>query len=156
MIRSFLIVTVFLLLQSCASKEKVPEGVLPKQKMREVMWDMIRASEFLQGYVFSKDSTIDKVAESQKWNDKIYKIHKTDKATFERSFAYYKAHPLQMKDMLDTLARKFITPGAGRYPADSAFKRRDSIRLQHQPTTRPVDSLLRKKFIKKTTPLKPR
>ena len=151
--RSFLIVTVFLLLQSCANNEKVPDGILPRQKMREVMWDMIRASEFLQNYVFAKDSTIDKVAESQKWNDKIYQIHKTDKATFEKSFAYYKAHPLLMKDMLDTLARKFITPGAGRYPADSAFKRRDSIRL-HQSPAKPVDSLLRKKLIKKTKPLK--
>ena len=153
--RSFLIVTVFLLLQSCANNEKVPDGILPKQKMREVMWDMIRASEFLQSYVFAKDSTIDKVAESQKWNDKIYQMHKTDKATFERSFAYYKAHPLLMKDMLDTLARKFITPGAGRYPADSAFKRRDSLRLHHQSPTGPVDSLIRKKLIKKTKPLKP-
>jgi len=153
--RSFFIVTVFLWLQSCGGKDKVPDGVLPKQEMREVMWDMIRASEFLQMYVFAKDSTIDKVAENQKWHDKIYQIHKTDKATFERSFAYYKAHPFLMKEMLDTLARKFIIPGAGRYPADSAFKRRDSMRLQHQSTARPVDSLLRKKLIKKTKSLKP-
>jgi len=155
MMRSFLFVTFFLLLQSCANKEKVPGGILPKQQMREVMWDMIRASEFLQAYVFTKDSTIDKIAESQKWYNKVFQIHKTDKATFEKSFAYYKANPLLMKDMLDTLARKFITPGAGRYPADSAFKKRDSMRLQHQSTTRPVDSLLRKKLIKKTKPLKP-
>jgi hypothetical protein len=155
MMRPFWIVILFLLFQSCANKAKVPDGVLPKEKMREVMWDMIRASEFLQAYVFSKDSTIDKVAESQKWNDKIYQIHKIDKATFERSFAYYKAHPIMMKDMLDTLARKFIVPGAGRYPADSVFKRRDSIRSQYQGPAKPVDSLLRKKLIKKTRPVKP-
>ena len=152
--RSVLIVTVFLLMQSCSNKDSMPEGVLPKQKMREVIWDMTRASEFLQSYVFPKDSTIDKVAESQKWYDKIYEIHKTDEATFEKSFAYYKAHPLLMKDMLDTLARKFISAGAGRYPGDSVFKRRDSIRLR-ESTGKPIDSLIRKKIIQKKKPLKP-
>jgi len=154
MMRSVLIVTVFLLLQSCASKEKVPDGVLPKQKMREVMWDMMKAAEFLQSFVFAKDSSIDKVAESQKWHDKIYQIHKTDKATFERSFAWYKAHPLQMKEMLDTLARKVIIPGAGGSSWDSSYKRRDSVRFFQSPH-KPIDTLLRKKLIKKANPLKP-
>ena len=45
--RSFLIVTIFFLLYACSDKDKLPEGVLPKQKMREIMWDMIRAGEFL-------------------------------------------------------------------------------------------------------------
>ena len=152
--RSFLVVTVLILIHACTGRDKAPDGVLPKQKMREIMWDMIRAGEFLQSYVFSKDSTIDKVAESQKWHDKIYEIHKTDKATFEKSFAYYKANPPLMKDMLDTLARKFITPGQGRYPADSAFSRRDTLRFRDS-TRRPVDSLLRNKFIKKKKPLNP-
>ena len=152
--RSFFIVTFLFLVLSCSNKDKAPEGVLPKQKMREVIWDMIRAGEFLQNYVFARDSTIDKVAESQKWHEKIYQIHKTDKATFEKSFAYYKAHPLLMKEMLDTLARKFITPGAGRYPSDSAFRRRDSIRSR-DTTNRSVDSLLRKRFLKKKKPLNP-
>ena len=149
----FLIVTIFILLQSCSDKNEVPEGVLPRQKMREVMWDMIRAGEFLQTYVFPKDSTIDKVAESQKWHDKIYEFHKTDKAEFEKSYAYYKEHPSLMKDMLDTLARKSITPPAGRYSSDSAFRRRDSLRLREAP--RPVDSILKKRIMKKNKPLNP-
>ena len=152
--RSFLIVTIFILLQSCSDKDKVPEGVLSRQKMREVMWDMIRAGEFLQSYVFPKDSTIDKVAESQKWNDKIYEFHKTDKATFEKSYAYYKEHPSFMKDMLDTLARNTLTPAAGRFSSDSAFKGRDSLRLK-ESRTRPVDSILKKRIMKKNRPLNP-
>lgn len=152
--RSFLIVTIFLM-QACSDKDKLPEGVLPKQKMREIMWDMIRAGEFLQSYVLPKDSTIDKVAEYEKWHDKIYVIHKTNKAAFEKSFAYYKAHPILMKEMLDTLARRNITsrPGAFDLPAkDSAVIKRDTIRLKDS-IRRPVDSLLRKRIIKKKKPL---
>lgn len=152
--RSFLIVTIFFLMQACSNKDALPEGVLPKPKMREIMWDMIRAGEFLQSYVLYKDSTIDKVAEHQKWYDKIYEIHKTNKAAFEKSYTYYKAHPLLMKEMLDTLARRNVTrPGVFNRPAkDSSVVKKDSLRLRDS-TRRPVDSLLRKRILKKKKPL---
>jgi len=155
MMRSFLIVTIFFLMQSCSNKDKLPEGVLTKQKMREIMWDMIRAGEFLQNYVLSKDSTLDKVAEYQKWYDKIYEIHKTNKAAFEKSYTYYKAHPFLMKEMLDTLARRNISarPGVFDLPSkDSTGVKKDTSRLKDS-IRRPVDSLLRKRFIKKKKPL---
>ncbi|HKZ65001.1 MAG TPA: hypothetical protein VJ111_01530, partial [Chitinophagaceae bacterium] len=56
----------FSFLLSCSDKNKLPKGVLPKQKMQEVMWDMIRTGEFLNSFVLYKDTAIDKVAESQK------------------------------------------------------------------------------------------
>ena len=102
--------------------------------MREIMWDMIRAGEFLQSYVINKDSTINKVAESEKWYNKIYEIHKTNKAAFEKSYAYYKAHPILMKEMLDTLATKTdYTRDLVRLicsAKDSTGIKRDSIRLK--------------------------
>ena len=152
--RSFLIVTIFFLMQACSNKDRLPQGVLPKQRMREIMWDMIRAGEFLQSYVLSKDSTINKAAEHQKWYDKIYEIHKTSRAAFEKSYTYYKAHPMLMKEMLDTLARRQITtrPGAFRPPGkDSTGFKKDSIHLRDS-MRRPFDSLLRKKLIKKPKP----
>ena len=152
---SFLIVTIFFLMQACSDKDKLPEGVLPKQKMREIMWDMIRAGEFLQTYVFSKDSTIDKVAEIRNGMIRYIEIHKTNKAAFEKSYAYYKAHPLLMKEMLDSLARRnvFTRPGVFDLPAkDSSVIKKDSIRLKDS-TRRPVDSLLRKRILKKKKPL---
>ncbi|HZI54613.1 MAG TPA: DUF4296 domain-containing protein [Chitinophagaceae bacterium] len=158
MMRSFLIGMVFFLMQACSNKDELPEGVLPKQKMREIMWDMIRAGEFLQAYVLPKDSTMDKVAEHQKWHDKIYEIHKTNKAAFEKSYTYYKAHPYLMKEMLDTLARRQITgrpTGPFNMPSkDSAIIKKDTIRVKDS-TRRSVDSLLRKRIIKKKKPINP-
>ena len=154
MMRSFLILTIFFLIQACANKDKLPQGVLPKQQMREIMWDMIRAGEFLQSYVLPKDSTIDKTAEHQKWYNKIYEIHKTNKADFEKSYAYYKAHPMLMKDMLDTLARIHIStrPGAVDLPRkDPTGFKRDSIRFRDS-IRKPADSLLRKRLIKRPKP----
>ena len=72
------------------------------------MWDMIRAGEFLNGFVFYKDTTVDKVAESQKWYDKIYQLHKITKSGFDKSYTYYQAHPVLMKELLDSLSKKQV------------------------------------------------
>jgi hypothetical protein len=104
-----LIFFVIIVVTGCADRTKLPEGILPKQKMREVMWDMFRAGEYLNSFVYYKDSTIDKAALSQKWYDKIYALHKTSKAQFEKSYTYYEQHPVLMKELLDSLSRKQVT-----------------------------------------------
>ena len=137
---------------ACSDKDKLPPGVLPKQQMREVMWDMIRAGEFLNGFVFNKDSTLSKTDISQKWFDKVYQLHKITKADFEKSYAYYNGRPALMKEMLDSLGKRqvYVRPVV----RDSASIK-DSInnrvnKGQKKDTLRvraPSDSL-RKKIIK--------
>jgi len=135
----------------------MPKGILSKQKMREVMWDMIRAGEYLNNFVFNKDSAIDKVAESQKWHDKIYELHKTNKAEFDKSYAYYKSHPLLMREVLDSLAKRQVNARPVPYNVnsskDSIFNKRDTIRATDS-IRRLSDSLLRNRIIKKNKPLK--
>ena len=69
---------------NCSDKNKIPAGILPRQKMQEVVWDMTRTAEFLNVFVFNKDSSIDKIAESEKWYNKVYQLHKTTKKEFEK------------------------------------------------------------------------
>jgi uncharacterized protein YcfL len=95
-----------LVLIACSGKKKVPEGVLPVPKMQEVLWDMIKAGEFLNNFVIFKDTTINRASESQKWYDKVYEVHKISKEQFDKSYAFYQAHPEMMKEMLDSLAKK--------------------------------------------------
>ncbi len=91
---------------ACSDKNELPKGILPRQKMQDVMWDIIRAEEFLNGFVIYKDTSIDKIAESKKWYDKIYQLHKITKKDFDKSYAYYKDHPVLMKQILDSLSKK--------------------------------------------------
>jgi Domain of unknown function (DUF4296) len=95
-------------LVACAGKDKVPDGILPAPKMQEVLWDMVRVGEFLNSFVFFKDSTINKATESQKWYDKVYEVHQISKEEFDKSYIFYKDHPLLMKEILDSLSRKTI------------------------------------------------
>src|SRR5436190_14772097 len=151
----FIICLVSSLIYACSDKEKLPKGVLPKQKMREVMWDMIRAGEFLNGFVFYKDSSRNKMAESEKWFAKIYQLHKISKTEFEKSYAYYNSHPVLMKEMLDSLAKRqiYVRPVVRDSTSvkDSANKK-INITPTKDTLRRSPDSL-RKKIIKMRTRL---
>jgi len=147
----FLILSILSLLFSCSDKNKLPKGVLPKQKMQEVMWDMIRTGEFLNGFVLYKDTAIDKVAESQKWYNKVYQLHKITKTDFDKSYAYYQGHPVLMKEILDSLSKKQV-PVKPAIQDSAAIK--DSIKKRIQPSLidkriRSIDTLKKRKIIKR-------
>jgi hypothetical protein len=147
----FIIGLLSFLIYACSDKDILPPGVLPKKQMREVMWDMIRAGEFLNGFVFNKDSALNKIEVSEKWYDKVYQLHKITKDEFEKSYAYYNSHPFLMKEMLDSLAKRqvYTTPVI----RDSTTIK-DSIN-NTKNSTQKADSIrksintIRKKMIKK-------
>ncbi|MDP9229987.1 MAG: DUF4296 domain-containing protein, partial [Bacteroidota bacterium] len=88
---------------SC-SNNKVPKGILPEPKMGNVLWDLIRADEFVLNYVH--DSTRSKKQESIKLYQQVFQIHKITKEEFEKSFSFYKKHPEILQPLLDTLERR--------------------------------------------------
>ena len=147
----FLTLSILSLLFSCSDKNKLPKGILPKQKMQEVMWDMIRTGEFLNGFVLYKDTAIDKVAESQKWYNKVYQLHKITKTDFDRSYAYYQDHPVLMKELLDSLSKKQV-PVKPAIQDSVAIK--DSIKKRIPPPVidrrlKIIDTLKNRKIIKR-------
>ena len=99
------ILVVAALLASCSDKNKLPENVLPHAKMQAVMWDIIRANDYLNNYVFYKDPATDKLAESEKWNNKVFEFHKITRQQFKISYEYYQQHPLLMKALMDSIGK---------------------------------------------------
>src|SRR5689334_24439349 len=84
---------------SCHDKDQVPPNILTKEKMQDVMWSLISAGEFINGYVILKDS-IDKVSETEKIYGRVFQFHKISREDFERSYTYYKQHPEIMRQMM--------------------------------------------------------
>ena len=151
MMKLFLILLLLPFVFACSNKNDLPEGILPPPKMQEVMWDMIRAGEFLNGFVFSRDSSIDQPAVSQKWYNKIYQVHKISKTVFDRSYAYYQEHPLIMKSLLDSLSKKqvpFKPPVQTSTPIkDSVIKRVVPPSIEQQKKI--IDTLTKRRILKK-------
>lgn len=139
-----------LLIVACSRNDKLPKDILPEMQMREVMWDMIRTGEFINGFVANRDSAVSKKAEMEKWFAKVYQLHKINRQVFDKSYAYYQAHPALMKNILDTLAKRqvYIKPVIR---DSSALRDTNNIRPH---SARPLDTIprafdsLRKKMIK--------
>jgi len=102
--RLLLIVILFC---SCSGKNNIPSDLLPKEEMEVVLWDMIRADQFLLNYVFVKDTAANKREESIKLYRKVLQLHKISKTKFEKSLAYYKARPQLLQPILDSLSKAY-------------------------------------------------
>jgi hypothetical protein len=83
----------------------VPSGILSPKEMQAVMWDMLRADQFLTSFVFNKDSTLNKTTESIKYYQQVFSIHQISEEEFQKSFSYYKAHPSLFKIIMDSLSK---------------------------------------------------
>lgn len=89
-------------LVSCTDKDKVPKGVLPKDKMQKVLWDMIQAERFRETFI--RDSSKDLKAETFKLYAQVFEIHKVTKDEFVKSYKFYMSRPDIARDMFDSLA----------------------------------------------------
>ena len=93
--------------------------------MRQVMWDMMRADEYVSHFVM-KDSTKRKKDELEKMYDEIFRLHGITQGQFKRSFDYYTSSPELFRPIIDSLGKQkgdykpyFAQPGTAK---DSLIK----------------------------------
>ncbi|MCX6262913.1 MAG: DUF4296 domain-containing protein [Bacteroidetes bacterium] len=96
----FFLITIGGLLAAC--KGGGNEQVLSINQMKVIVWDMLKADE-LYAVQQGKDSTIRIQKKNLTYYETIFAYHKISRTTFYKAFAYYEAHPLQMKELIDTL-----------------------------------------------------
>ena len=118
---------VLLLVIACGRGDRVPDNVLPREKMEAVLWDMIQADEFLKDFVLNKDTTLNDTLESIRLYERVFRFHEVDRQTFDSSFNFYRIHPKLMKEILDSLQ----VHKQGATPSTIPFDR---------PVTIPVDT----------------
>jgi hypothetical protein len=106
MIKKMLAAVVIIIVASCTGKDKIPNNVLPKDKMQAVLWDVLRADAFAFNFV-TKDSTKKPEAELAKLQQQIFAVHKVTRESFYSSYNYYLAHPRIMLPLLDTMTNKY-------------------------------------------------
>ena len=92
-----------LLFFSCKKKGTIPNDILEKQRMQELIWDLARADAFLTNFAGRNDSVFNRIKESATIYYQVFKIHKTTREEFSKSFEWYQQHPALMKTILDSL-----------------------------------------------------
>ena len=100
MIKCILIISISFLFYSC--KESVPSGLIQKNKMQEILWDVLRADALTQQLV-KGDSAKLLADENVKLTKDVFLIHNVTEEQFQNSYDYYTHHPDIMSSMLDSL-----------------------------------------------------
>ena len=141
--KAFFISLLILAITSCSSRDKVPNDILPQQQLQAILWDMLRADEFVMSYI-KNDSVRNKKDESTRLYEEIFRLHKTDRAQFKKSLMFYNGHPELLKVVFDSLEnrktteldirkRPSLTDSAHKRPIihDSTHKRQQLIDAAH-------------------------
>jgi|GEM_PF-352941 len=120
---------------SCTDKDKIPKGVLGKEKMQKVLMDMIQAERYRDGFIVY-DSSKDQKTETFKLYAQVFELNKISKDEFIKSYKFYMSRPDIAREIFDSLSsqatklRENLNKPA---PLDTALKSKsvtDSIKAK--------------------------
>jgi Domain of unknown function (DUF4296) len=139
-----------LVITGCAGKDKIPGNVLPPAKMQAVLWDMMRADQFLADYVFSRDTSKNKEKESITLYTRIFTIHQVTRQQFSESFAYYRTHPGQLQPLMDSISK--LNQGAPTHPVMAPVQPDVTDTMQLADTLKKTDTIKAADTVKQQLP----
>jgi uncharacterized protein DUF4296 len=86
----------------CKNKDGIPSGILGKDKMQAVWWNVIQANS-LTIQVIKKDTTKNTLIENAKLQKQVFDTYNITREDFYNSYSWYKAHPQLMAEVLDSM-----------------------------------------------------
>jgi hypothetical protein len=89
---------------SCSDKNNAPSGIIPKEKMEKVLWDMILADQYSAYYLAKDSARINVKKETLKLYQQVFQLHQVSREEFLKSYKYYVDHPRISKTLFDSLA----------------------------------------------------
>lgn len=87
---------------SCRGKDEIPSGILPPQKMRNVMWEILQADYYSDQFV-RKDSLRDAALENAGMQEQIFRRQGVTRKQYEESYRFYSGHHDLMKALMDSV-----------------------------------------------------
>jgi len=86
----------------CSDKDGVPSGVLAREDMQNVLWDMIQADQY-STYLAKDSGRINVKLENMRLYDQVFQLHHVTRDKFTKSYKYYMAHPELTQALMDSL-----------------------------------------------------
>jgi hypothetical protein len=109
----------FLFFAACISKNNPPRGIIQKDTMKNIMWDMIQADQYAKLFLVKDSCSINVQDETIKLYQQVFQIHHITKEEFDKSYQYYLAHQDLNKLIFDSLSVQIMNE-------------------RHQPSQRPL------------------
>lgn len=100
MIKVFSIILLFFFI-SCSNRP-VPKGILAPDSMEKIVYDLLRADEYVNSFVI-RDTTQNLKKKRSIIYEQVFKLHNTTRKEFYTSYKYYQQHPDIQKALFDSL-----------------------------------------------------
>ena len=91
---------------SCKDSTKIPSGILPKDKMENLMWDMMLADRYSAQFLVKDSATKDVKLETMKLYEQVFQLHHITREEFVKNYKYYLNRPDISKAMFDSLSAR--------------------------------------------------
>jgi hypothetical protein len=121
MVIAGLLVIIGMAAARCSDKNRIPSSILSREKMEDVLWDMIQADQY-SAYLAKDSAHADLKLERLRLYDQVFLLHGVSRETFHKSYDYYLAHPELTQKLFDSLLSK------GNRLRSEAYSGRSSVR----------------------------
>lgn len=101
MLRRIPALLIMLLALSCGSGDKMPEEVMDINKMKPIVWDLLRAGA-LSNLQNIKDSSLILRSNTDLFLQ-VFSIYGVTREQFYKSYQYYQQHPDKNKILMDSV-----------------------------------------------------
>lgn len=101
-----LIIVVLIFCSACTRNDKIPDGIIGKEKMESILWDMIQADRFSTQFLVKDSAKLDVKKETFILYEQVFQINKVTKDEFVKSYKYYLSRPDITRVLFDSLATR--------------------------------------------------
>jgi len=92
-----------LLVVGCSDKDHIPSGIIPREKMEKILWDMVQTDQYSSMYLWKDSARINVKTETQKLYQQVFQLHEVSREEFSKSYTYYQEHPELMRNIFDSI-----------------------------------------------------
>lgn len=90
---------------ACSDKNSIPSGVLPKDKMEGVLWDMILADQYA-AYLAKDSAHLDLKLARLRLYEQVFRLHDITRDKFRKSYQFYISHPEITQGLFDSVVNR--------------------------------------------------
>jgi uncharacterized protein DUF4296 len=133
---------IILFLGGCTNHTKIPPGIIGKEKMEKILWDMIQADRYVSSFIMTRnvDSPSVKKEKAAIMYEKVFRLNGTTRDQFLKSYKFYLGRPDITKIMFDSISARAERQRGDLYKSKgSMLSKRDS--LLHADSLRIADSI---------------
>lgn len=98
----WLVIALLALGGSCSDNKGVPSGILPREEMQNVLWDMIQADQY-STYLAKDSAHVNLKLENLRLYEQVFRLHHVSREQFSKSYKYYMNHPDLTQPLFDSL-----------------------------------------------------